>query len=66
LEKKDHQIKLLQEELEYNKKINEDLKKKQRGDGHDFDCRTANIAKCQVGYLPLSRLAWLNNIVFFK
>ena len=48
LRKKEHEIELLSNELRYLKKINEELKKKQRQGKKDFDCTKNKVAKCEV------------------
>lgn len=58
--KKEHEIELLGNELRYLKKINEELKKKQRQGKKDFDCTKNKVAKCEVNCsLYLEKLSML-------
>ena len=48
LQKKDRKIELLGNELRYLKKINEELKKKERKENGNFDCTKSKVLKCEV------------------
>lgn len=73
--KKDtEEVRLLKEELEYSKKMYEDLKNKQLGPNHN-DCRSQKIAKCQLihvaivcaGYKETRRVVTLmKSILFYR